>query len=475
MKQPDFASIRDKLMPIVGPPAFSGGDKRQPVLNQQWVAYLCQEVLKPIFDKTSGAFYIYNPNNGLWESQSVPEMLALISSLMMRYATACGDFFVNSKRDAATIKHVLEFLQAICAEEDPFRRSSAPFIHCLNGVITFEAQPDGRIKPILMPFDPKYRSRNRSEYEYDENASCPEFFGKLLKPALPQDDIEHLLVYAGQCLLGENSSQTILLLIGTANGGKSTLVNIIEKIINRKNCTELRLEHMTSRFETQRLVGKTTLTAKDVPSNFLNTSGAHKIKALTGKDTITIEHKGSNDTADICGIFNAIITANNTLRVAVDGDAEAWRRRLILLSYVNPPPKKKISNFDDVLLKQEGKGIFRCFVQGAVLLLENGGQIRKSDVQKARVDALLHESDALREFCNNCLEADNDATVTTAELLTAFKAFCEKRSWQLLPQRFIENRLPEYIYQAFGLSKRTDIRRAGHNNRGYFGLRLKVD
>ena len=70
MKQPDFASIRDKLMPIVGPPTFSGGDKRQPVLNQQWVAYLCQEVLKPIFDKTSGAFYIYNPNNGLWESKS---------------------------------------------------------------------------------------------------------------------------------------------------------------------------------------------------------------------------------------------------------------------------------------------------------------------------------------------------------------------------------------------------------------------
>ncbi|MBE6371434.1 MAG: hypothetical protein E7055_05105 [Lentisphaerae bacterium] len=337
----------------------------------------------------------------------------------------------------------------------------------------FEKQPDGRIKPKLGPFDPKYRSRNRTEIEYDPEATCPDFMEKLLKPALNEDSINMLQQYGAQCLLGENSSQTILLMTGTANGGKSTIVNVLEKIVNRKNCTELRLEHMNSRFETQRLVGKTLLTAKDVPSNFLNSSGAHKIKALTGKDTITIEHKGSNDTADICCMFNAIITANNTLRVAVDGDADAWRRRLILLPFNNPPPKDKIRDFDDVLLKKEGSGILNWFVEGAVLLLENGGMIHKSDEQKALVDALLHESDALGRFINESIEFDDNETVTTAELLTAFRNFCSERGWQLMPQRHIENLLPEYIYQAYGLSKRTDVKRNGHNNRGYFGLKLK--
>ena len=473
VKKLDFQGIKEKLMPVVGPPAFPGGKNRQPVLNQQWVAALCQEVCEPIYDKASSSFYIYNPDTGVWECKTTAEMVALISRIMMQYAHALGDTFVDSKRDVATIHNVLEFLKAACAEENAFQRRDFPFIHCANGVIIFEKQPDGRINPVLMPFDPKYRSRNRTEYEYDPEAACPDFIEKLLRPALNEDGMGLLQVYGGQCLLGENSSQTILVMTGTANGGKSTIVNVLEKIVNRKNCTELRLEHMNSRFETQRLVGKTLLTAKDVPSNFLNSSGAHKIKALTGKDTITIEHKGSNETADVCCMFNAIITANNTLRVAVDGDADAWRRRLILLHFDNPPPKVKIRDFDDVLLKKEGSGILNWFVEGAVLLLENQGMIRKSDEQKALVDALLHESDALGRFINESIELDDNETVTTAELLTAFRNFCSERGWQLMPQRYIENLLPEYIYQAFGLSKRTDVKRNGHNNRGYYGLKIK--
>ncbi|MBO4492686.1 MAG: hypothetical protein J5944_15155 [Lentisphaeria bacterium] len=472
-KKPDFEAIRQKLKPIVGPPSFPGGKNRQPVLNQQWVAALCKEVCEPIYDKASGSFYIYNPDNGLWESQTIQEMLTLISELMMQYANACGDSFVDSKRDAATIKHVLEFLKANCSEEDAFRRGKTPFIHCGNGVIEFRDQEDGRVKPVLMPFDPKYRSRNRTEFNYDPNAKYPDFIERLLKPALSEDSINHLQLYGAQCLLGENNSQTILLMTGTANGGKSTIVNIIEKVVNRKNCTELRLEHMNTRFETQRLVGKTLLTAKDVASSFLNSAGAHRLKALTGKDTITIEHKGSNETADICGTFNVIITANNTLRVAVDGDADAWRRRIIVLPFEKQPPREKIANYDDVLLKKEGPGILCWLVEGAVLLLENNGQIPKSDIQKALVDALLHESEPLSEFINTCIEPDDKGTVTTAELLEGFRAFCTKRNWLLLPQRYIENNLPEYIYRAFGLSKRTDIKRNGRNNRGYYGLRLK--
>ena len=50
VKKPDFQGIREKLMPLVGPPEFSGGKNRQPVLNQQWVAALCKEVFDPIYD-----------------------------------------------------------------------------------------------------------------------------------------------------------------------------------------------------------------------------------------------------------------------------------------------------------------------------------------------------------------------------------------------------------------------------------------
>lgn len=473
----NFIELRAKIAAEVGAPSLAGGNKEKPVLNQLFFAKLGDEVYSPVYEKTEEEFYIYSPETGLWELQNASTMLERMNDLMMRFASATGDSFVNSKRDVSTIRQILSFMRSdkCCGRENAFARKGEPFIHCGNGVITFPLQEDGRRKPVLMPFDPKYMSRNRTDYDYREDALCPEFLGRLLKPAMTEDDIGHFQQYAGQCLLGVNDSQTFLLVIGKPGGGKSSSVNVIEKLIKRQNCTELRLKHMAdSRFETQRLLGKTLLTAKDVPSNFLNTPSAHMLKVLTGKDTVTIEHKGSNVATDVCCTFNAIITANNTLRVAVDGDTEAWRRRIVLINFNNAPSSKdKISNIDDYLLEREGEGILRWGVEGAMLLLENGGKIKKSVIQKNKVNNLLQESDPLTDFMSSCLDLAEDSTVTTEELLEAFYMFCNERGWLLLPQRVVENRLPDYIYETFGLSKRTDVKRNGHSRRGYYGLKLK--
>ncbi|MBR7106801.1 MAG: hypothetical protein IKC89_00135, partial [Lentisphaeria bacterium] len=58
---------------------------------------------------------------------------------------------------------------------------------------------------------------------------------KLLQPAVSGDDISLLQRYIGQSLLGENFSQTFLLLTGTGGGRKSTLVNIEKKSSNVPN------------------------------------------------------------------------------------------------------------------------------------------------------------------------------------------------------------------------------------------------
>ncbi len=403
-------------------------------------------------------------------------MIDRISILMMRYADETADSFINRKRNVGTIKSILRFMQAdaCCGRENAFAHKGEPFIHCGNGVITFPVQEDGRRKPVLKEFDPKYMSRNRTEFNYSEDAICPEFKDRLIKSAMSEDDMNHLQQYVGQCLIGVNRSQTILLMVGTPGGGKSTAVNIVEKLVNRRNCTELRLEHMGSRFETQRLLGKTLLTAKDVPSDYLATKLNHKLKALSGKDSLTIERKGSNDASDICGEFNVIITANNTLHVALDGDVGAWERRLILIEYNNPPPKEKIADFDDYLLAREGDGILMWAVEGAMLLLENDGKIVKSDAQKKKVNNLLHESDPVAAYLSSHLDlADRDSTVTSEEILKAFHAYCKEQKWTLPPRKDVQARIPDYIFRYYGISKRTDIKRAGTNRRGYQGLRFK--
>ena len=97
---------------------------------------------------------------------------------------------------------------------------------------------------------------------------------------------------------------------------------------------------MAERFETNRLRGKTLLTAKDVKSNFLMSRGAYVLKALVGGDTKTAEAKGKNETFDVEGNFNAIITSNSTLTVNIDADNKAWERRMLWIEYTCKPVKK---------------------------------------------------------------------------------------------------------------------------------------
>ena len=84
------------------------------------------------------------------------------------------------------------------------------------------------------PFSPKYFSLNYIPIRYEKLAKCPKFLTGLLRPAMSDGDISILQKYMGQTILGYNISQTILLLTGTAGGGKSTLVNVIPKFVKKK-------------------------------------------------------------------------------------------------------------------------------------------------------------------------------------------------------------------------------------------------
>ncbi len=75
---------------------------------------------------------------------------------------------------------------------------------------------------------------------------------------------------------------------------------------------------MAERFEMHRLLGQALLTAKDVKPYFLNTKGVCKLKALTGRNTLTTEAKGCSETYDVSGDCNVIITANSQLRELVN-------------------------------------------------------------------------------------------------------------------------------------------------------------
>ncbi len=343
-------------------------------------------------------------------------------------------------------------------------------IHVANGMLHLDADP-----PELRGFAKDYFSRNQCPIIFDEAAECPRFQGELLASALDAEDISLIQRWAGLCLLGRNLTQRLMLITGAPGGGKSTIISIIESIVGRSNIAELRTNLLLDRFELFSFVGKTLLTGKDVPADFLSSKGATVIKKLCGGDLVDAEGKHANARIQMRGEFNIAITCNSRLRVRLEGDTGAWRRRILAINYERPKPEKPIRDFDKLLIETEGPGILNWMIEGAVAHLREldaHGDFVLTERQVARVDALLCESDSVRFFVRHGLIEAEDGDLTTDEIVRSYADFCDGRGWDALPTRTVENQLGDLMLERFRASKRNDIKRDGKSHKGFAGVSI---
>ena len=143
-------------------------------------------------------------------------------------------------------------------------------------------------------------------------------------------------------------------------------------------------------------------------------------------DWFNAEMKNGNGCFPVQGRFNLIITSNCRLRVRLQGDIGAWRRRMLIVRYEAPAPAKKIPDFADVLIREEGSGILNWALEGLALLLadvDEIGDVRLTERQQAIVDSLLAESDSLRVFLGERVEHTEGEALTTTELVEGYAEY----------------------------------------------------
>ena len=103
------------------------------------------------------------------------------------------------------------------AKSDAFHKPNR-VMHAANGMVDLTERPFA-----FKGFAKEFYSRNQSPIAYDPAAKCPRFLNELLRPALCGEDITLLQNWCGLALLGRNIPQVMLILSGTAGGGKGTI------------------------------------------------------------------------------------------------------------------------------------------------------------------------------------------------------------------------------------------------------------
>ena len=362
--------------------------------------------------------------------------------------------FVQGQR-VSTINSLVEFART--QDRKPTTTNTDKLFHVANGVLDFT---DGN--PFLRPHSPQYPFRISSSVRYDPQAQCPRFLGELLAPALDQEDQRLLQTLFGGMLLGPNRAQKILLIRGTAGGGKSALISIIERILGHHKVAYLRPQSLNGRFETSAYLGRSVLVGKDVPGNALSEKGARQLKSLTGGDLVEGEVKYKQHRPQMQGNFHVVIVSNNHLRIALDGDEEAWERRLVVVAFNRERPQRAIAEFAEMLATEEGPGILNWLIAGALRYdaeFETSGRITMTAVQQQRVRNLLYNSASVRAFVEQPLRPAPEQDISSQELLDAYLGRCRQNEWQAVPIQKFQGAVADDLLSRHNVHQRHDVLR----------------
>jgi phage/plasmid-associated DNA primase len=157
----------------------------------------------------------------------------------------------------------------------------------------------------------------------------------------------------------------------------------------------------------------------------------------------------------------------------LEGDTEAWRRRLVIIEYKKIKPQTVISDLDRQILKTEGSGVLNWMLQGLDKLKADGWQLNLTPSQQSATDSLLLESDSLAVFARECLRRSPEASLTVADCFIAYVEFCTERGWKALTRNRYGSAMPDEVIRQFGLTVRHDIKDDDDKpQRGWRGLTL---
>lgn len=458
------------LIERYGPFAFRGKEGQIIGISQAFWAGLFADENVVLHEPSEGQFYIYEEKSGLYVATTEAKIRSTIADRIWKAAMEWGNPELAKFRTTRDLTGIVAQLEGMAEQKDAFSQERE-FIHVANGIVVFE---ENEFK--LMPFSSKKRSRNASPIKYDMEAQCPRFTGELLKPLSPSDQ-ELVQKFVGQFIFGKNLTQRFLILDGEADAGKSQLALVIKELVGQTNCAQLRTKQLEERFELARFLNRTLLLGVDVPANFLSTSAARVIKGLVGGDLMDAERKTSNSVFQFLGTLNCLITSNSRQRVRLEGDEAAWRRRMVIVRYINSRIGKKIPDFYRILMKQESSGILNWALDGFKKLrqdIELHGDIFLDREHRNLVDSLMNESDSLRLFAISELESTPDCDLTTDEITKAYLEYCRTQQWDMVPLSKIEKLLPDIMSDLFSVLKSHDIVRGNKKSlRGYSRIRFR--
>lgn len=257
-------------------------------------------------------------------------------------------------------------------------------------------------------YGPDYVFLNRFPYDYKPNAPiCESITGTISRISGGDQEVIDLLYEAiGNCFYMLNSFRGAVMLYGpNGSNGKSTLLNMITRLLGRENASFLSLQDTAERFRLIEVYGKAANIGDDIPNSYLPDSSVFK-KLVTGEH-VTAEKKGQD--AFSFKPYAKMFFAMNGLPPVSD-KSKAFFSRILLIPLTQDFSKNKDTGLKD---KEWAQDEMECLtslaVDGLRRLIKQGDFTRPGSVAEAIAD-YESENNPIGEFLEEYGDIDGKPT-----------------------------------------------------------------
>lgn len=337
----------------------------------------------------------------------------------------------------------------------------------------------------LLEHNPSNFFLNSIPTEYDENADCPRTKQFLREITATEEDALALEEFTGYCLYRAMPKHRAFLLVGEGANGKSTYLNLLQKLLGKDNYSSVSLQDLINRpFLRARLYGKLANIFADLPNTALTSGGTGIFKALTGADSLDAEIKFVQDPVNFENHAKLIFSCNQIPKSEDDSFA-FWRRWTI----IRFPKIFKGDERDADLpakLEVELPGFLNLALNGLKRLRNNNWEFSNERDESETRKEYLKNSDSFKYFVETHVEVtyDPEDYEPKDEFYRAYCAYVlkeklgfpeakntvSKRLYELLPgiqqerKRLIEGRVNVWVgiklkgenEKVGGLTEKTD-------------------
>lgn len=272
---------------------------------------------------------------------------------------------------------------------------------------------------------------------YNKTKKSSEFEKFITSSLEGQDeDIKLIQQFFGSTLVRHYLTQKALILVGEQGTGKSTLIDLLVKVLGKKNVSGISIQHLGSRFKTSLLKRKLANVYDDLSDRGLYDTSL--FKQATGGSPLTGEIKHKQEPEQFNSHAKLIYTANKIPPTPDDSDAFFIRVEIVKFNKVFRGTKNENKKLKEILSTEEEKtGFFNWMIQGLKDLKKNEWKFEKRHTTEEIRKIYKLNSNPLTAFIEEMCELSDDNKIEVNHFYNLYKNYCKENGQKPMDSRVV--------------------------------------